>query len=74
MKIGKITLKSNICYFSFLINEEEFVNYTKVFLCVLGHQAELFEQHIKDRGKNELPITGKFKLQVNRNNLLLNMY
>ena len=41
---------------------------------MLGHQAELFEQHIKDRGKNELPITGKFKLQVNRNNLLLNIY
>lgn len=41
---------------------------------MLGHQAELFEQRIKDRGKNELPITGKFELQVNRNNLLLNMY
>ena len=34
---------------------------------MLGHQAELFQQHIKDRGKNELPIAGKFKLQVNRN-------
>lgn len=41
---------------------------------MLGHQVELFEQLIKDRGKNELPITDKFKLQVNRNNLLLNMY
>ena len=41
---------------------------------MLGHQAELFEQRIKERSKNELPITGKLKLQVNRNNLLLNMY
>ena len=27
----------------------------------LGHQAQLFEQQVKDRDKNELPITGRFK-------------
>ena len=34
------------------------------FFFVLGHQAELFEQHLKDRGKSESPHTGKFKLQA----------
>ena len=34
------------------------------FFFVLGHQAELFEQHLKDCGKSESPVTGKFKLQA----------
>ena len=31
----------------------------------LGHQAQLFGQHVKDCDKNELPFTGRFKQQVN---------